>query len=125
MIIAKERVSASHTGIALEYTMSAQASNDGGLRELRPGQRGLATNAEEVRNEIPIDEERSVSEEAGQFVVHIESCVISRSAMSRIPRAGEQRQTFLDGVDNLGRSGDALMRKVLEDEGLREVNGVG
>lgn len=73
VVVAKERIAAGHAGVTLEHAVRAQPSSDSRLGQIGTGQRGLPTDAEEVGNEISVDEESSIGEEARQLIVHVEA----------------------------------------------------
>jgi hypothetical protein len=97
VVIPKEIISAGHTRVALEHSVGVQTPNDRWGSGVLASLASLAADAEEIGDEVPVDEVRGVGDETGGPTLHVEA--------------------FLDGLDDLGWGGDSVSGKVLGEEG--------
>ena len=76
MIVPKELIRTGKTSVPLEYRMGVEAPNNCRLGRVGASLTSLPTNAEEIRDEIPIDDKCCVSGEASSRRVHIETYIL-------------------------------------------------
>ena len=93
MVIAEEIVTAGHTRIPLKHGVGVQPADDSWGSGICASLPGLSSDTEEVGYEVAIDEVGGVGDESGGPTVHVE--------------------TFLDSLDDLCGSGNAIPGKVL------------
>lgn len=73
MVITEESVRSSQTRIALEGPVCAHSPNDGRRWGVFPSLTGLTSDADKVGDKVAVDEMGSVSDEASDTILHVES----------------------------------------------------
>ena len=96
MVIPEEVVSSRDARVSLEYSVCVQPANDRWRSCVLASLPGLSSDAEEVGDEVAVDEVGAVGDESGSGAVHVEP--------------------FLNGLDDLGWSGDSITGQVLTSE---------
>lgn len=76
MIISEEEIAASHTGISFKDGVRVQPSNDSWGAGVLSRQRRLSTDAEQIGDQIPVDEVSEVGRKPSGSTIHVKALSI-------------------------------------------------